>query len=129
MATVKFIFEGKKEKIHCNINDKMKDIINKFLIKTNMINDYNKLNFIYNGTDINYELSFFEQANEQDKIKKRMKIAVNKSEENKIILKQYFSKDIICPKCLESSLMEIKDFKLTFHGCKNNHTVDNYLLN
>ena len=70
MATATFYLEGIKEKIHCNINNKMKDIINKFLLQTNMQNDYNKLQFIYNGSDINYELSFFEQANEQDKIKK-----------------------------------------------------------
>ena len=129
MATATFYLEGIKEKIHCNINNKMKDIINKFLLQTNMQNDYNKLQFLYNGSDINYELSFFEQANEQDKIKKRMKIMVNKIEENKIILKQHLSKDLICPECIESALIEIKDFKLTFYGCKNNHKVDNFLLN
>ena len=33
MARVIFFYEGIKEKIYCNANDKMKDIVNKFLTK------------------------------------------------------------------------------------------------
>ena len=33
MAEVKFTYEGMNTSIQCDINDKFKDIINKFLIK------------------------------------------------------------------------------------------------
>ena len=31
------------------------------------------------------------------------------------------SKEIICPKCYESCLIEIKDYKIKLYGCKNDH--------
>ena len=37
-------------------------------------------------------------------------------------------KDIICPKCKQNILIDIKDFKINLHGCKNNHTINNILL-
>ena len=43
MARVIFFYEGIKEKIYCNANDKMKDIVNKFLTKINKQNEIEKL--------------------------------------------------------------------------------------
>ena len=119
-----FNYEGTNTKIQCNINDKIKDIINKFLTKIG--NNENNLFYLYNGTQVNKELTFNEQANELDKNRKIMNILVTKDEREKeeIII----SNDIICPKCKENTLMGINNFKINFHGCKNDHNIDNILL-
>ena len=128
MAEVTFNYEGNKEKIKCNINDKMKEVIYKFLINTNKQKNYDKLSFLYNGSNVNGELTFNEQANELDKSKKKMKIIVNKIVENKIEIKQSLSKDIICPRCYENALLEIKDFKINLYCFKNNHSSNDILF-
>jgi len=62
MAEVKFNYEGSNASIQCDINDKIKDIIDKFLIKINKKENIN-LYYLYNGNQINKELTFYEQAN------------------------------------------------------------------
>ena len=62
MAEVIFIYEGIKSIIQCDIYEKMKDIIDKFLIKIK--NKENNLYYLYNGTQIKYELRFNDQAND-----------------------------------------------------------------
>ena len=47
----------------------MKDIIDAFLIKIH--NKENNLYYLYNGTKINFELTFNEQANDFDKNRKK----------------------------------------------------------
>ena len=92
-----FNYEGVNTKIQCNLNDKIKDIINKFLNKIEK--NENNLFYLYNGKIINKELTFNEQANELDKNRKIMNILVTVGEKEKeeIII----SKDIICPECKE----------------------------
>jgi len=127
MAKVIFDYESLQINIKCNVNDKMKDIINKFLIKIEN-KEQNILYYLYNGTRINEELTFNEQANEYDKNRNKMNILVtnneNKSENKKII-----SNDIICPECNENILIDIKDFKINLYECKNKHKINNILLN
>ena len=126
-AEVDFHFEGTDTIINCNINDKMKDIINTFLIVTN--NNQNCC-YLYNGTKINIDLTYNEQANKQDKNRKRMDIIVIIVDEvmNEDIDK-IISKEIICPECKENILIDIKDnFKFCLSGCKNNHKFENILL-
>ena len=94
MSEVVFNYEGSNTTIQCNLDDKMKDIINKFLVKIN--GNENNLCFLYNGNGINKELTFNEQANDLDKNRKKMNIIITKineviNEKNEII-----SKDIIC---------------------------------
>jgi len=45
------------------------------------------------------------------------------------VKKKYLSKDIICPYCNEKALLDIKNFKINLYGCKNNHNINNLLLN
>ena len=86
----------------------MKDIIDKFLIKIE--NKENNLYYLYNGTKINYELTFNEQANDIDKNRKKMNIIVTKSEDAQNIIKEIVSKDVICPECRENSLIDFDNF-------------------
>ena len=129
MVEVVFNYEGNQFYIPCNTNDKMKDIINQFLDKINNIEVKNNLIYLYDGKNINFELTLNEQINELDKNKKQMEINVihNNKDINKI--KQIISKDIICPYCKENIFMKIKNFKIYLHGCKNYHIHNDVLLN
>ena len=129
MAKVIFFYEGNKEKIYCDINDKMKNIVNKFLAKINKQNEIEKLYMLYHSNYINYDLTFNELANEEDKRKKRIEIIVIKKEAIIKERKQFISKDVICPRCKENTFMDIKNFKINFFGCKNNHNINNIFLN
>ena len=82
MAEMIFNYEGNKIAIQYNEDEKIKDIIDRFLIKINtnkenkITND--KLVYLYNGNEINKELTFKEQANEIDKERKKINLLVNK---------------------------------------------------
>ena len=80
MAEVIFNYEGINTTIQCELNEIMKDIIGKFVIKIE--NKENNLYYLYNGTKINYELTFNEQANDIDKNRKKMNILVTKNEDD-----------------------------------------------
>ena len=56
MATVLFIYNGVETKIQCNINDKMRVIIDKFIFKVKI--DANKAQFLYGGNQVNFDLTF-----------------------------------------------------------------------
>ena len=75
MAEITFNYEGSNTIIQCDINDKTKDIINKFLTKTTKEENI-KLYYLYNGSKINEELTFNEQANQIDKNRKKMNVIV-----------------------------------------------------
>ena len=97
----------------------MKDIINRFMIKIN--NKENNLDYFYNDKRINIDLTFNEQANDIDKIRKKLNIIAIKDKEPKNIIKDIISKDIICPVCKDNVLMYMDNFNYNFNGYKNNH--------
>ena len=127
MAEVIFNFKGSNIIIQCNINDKMNDIINKFLKKIEKNENDNNLLFLYDANIINYDLTFIQQANELDKNRNKMNILVKLNNDNREI-KEIISKDIICPQCGENIFRNIKDFKINLYGCKNGHNMDNILI-
>ena len=133
MVEVLFIYEGSNDTIiQCDINDKMKDIIKKFENKINNEgNNENNINllYIYNGSKINPELTFNEQANELDKNRKKMNIITLKDEDSSDITKKIRSEDIICPECKENIFIDIKKFKINLHDCKNKHNKKDMMLN
>ena len=128
MAEVIFDYDSLCINIQCNINDKMKDIINKFRAKIEK-KEQSILYYLYNGRTINEELTFNEQANDYDKSRKKMNILVTSDEENNSKNKRIVSNDVICPECNENILINIKDFKINLSECKNKHTINNILLN
>ena len=127
MEEVIFDYETFHISIQCNANEKMKDIINKFLVKIGK-KDQNILFYLYNGSRIKEELTFNEQANNFDKNRKKMNIIVT-NDENKSENKKIVSNDIICPECNENILLDIKDFKINLNECKNKYNITNILLN
>ena len=130
MAEAIFNYEGTNTTIQCNINDKMRNVIDSFFtkIKENE-NNLNSLCFLYNGNKINKELTFNEQANDLDKNRKKMNIIVTKINEDLKETNEIISKNIICPECKENSLIDIDNFKIDLSGCKNNHHINNIFLN
>ena len=76
MAQVEFIYNQHNIDIQCIKTDKMKDIFNRFYIKTST--SPNSVFFMYNGIgNINGELSFEQLANSFDKSRNKMTILVN----------------------------------------------------
>ena len=58
-----------------------------------------------------------------------MNILVTLNNDNNREIKEIISKDIICPECGEIIFINIKDFKINLYGCKNNHKMNNILIN
>ena len=104
MAKVIFTYNGNETIIQCNIDEKMKDICQRFAKKLQI--EIDKIYFIYNGSKINEELNFNEQANEEDRKRNIMNVLVNDindRKEEKIVK----SKEVICPICKENILINI----------------------
>jgi len=55
MAEIQFNYEGKNIIIQCNENEKIEEIITRFLTKIDNIENKNLI-YLYNGTKINKEL-------------------------------------------------------------------------
>ena len=118
IGLVYFLLNGIKTKIQCLINEKMRDIINRFNFKLKI--NMNKAQYLYSGKQVNLELTFYQQANNIDKQKKEMNILVYINESTILINEgKIKSKEIICPRYKENCLISFNDYKIILHGCKN----------
>ena len=103
----------------------MKDIYNRFLSQENL--DRKTLNFMYDGDEINENLTIEQIVKEKDKDKDKniyiMKIIVLFSDEAKDKIK-----NIICPECKDNILIQFKDYKINCYGCKKHHRINNLLF-
>ena len=117
MAKVIFNFKGIDTIIQCKIEDKFKDICQKFCTKSQK--NIKDLIFLYGGKILNLELKFNKVANQIDKQNLKMNILVYDKNSSIIIKNERIikSKDIICPKCGE--IIEFKDYKVILNDCKN----------
>ena len=88
-ASVIFNFQGTDILIQCLKEDKIKDICQKFATKIKR--DLDSFIFLYGGNNLNFQLSFKDQANIIDKERNEMNVLVYKSE----------SDELACPKCGE----------------------------
>ena len=129
MVEVEFNYNQNKINIQGNMNDKFEEIIQKYINKTNL--DINNIYFISNGNIVNKKDKLENIMSKSDKNNKRIIILVNSINstiniENTNIKK---SKDIICPKCKEICIYEIKDYKIKLYDCKNRHINEYINLN
>ena len=127
MAKVIFNYKGIQTEIQCNLNEKIEDLYKKYGAKIGK--NISKLYFKYKGNKINDNIILNEIINEEDKRRNIMNILVN--ENIKTIIKDNIiqSKEIVCPKCNENILIKINEYKINLFNCKNNHNIDNLLLN
>ena len=120
MNKVVFDCNDIKFTIQCNNDDKMKDIISKYLSKS----DKNKKNlaFLYNGRIIDENLTFIRCANSLDRQRNHMVVLVFCMEnvDNDLVKSKY----IICPKCKENAFISIKNFRISITGCKSGHKTE-----
>ena len=107
MAKVIFTYNGIETSIQCLKEDKMKNICNKYVSKTNI--NINSLLFLYSGNTINFELSFKDQANKIDRERNVMNILVYKQNEN----------GLKCPKCGERINVDKFNEQIQFHLNQN----------
>ena len=120
MSKAIFNYKGKEATIECSKDEKMKDIFQKYILKSDF--DINKIYFIYNGNRINEDVYYNQLINEEDRNKNIQTILISKEDKIK-------SNNIICPECKENIKMEIKDYKINLYECKNGHSLNNILLN
>ena len=110
-AIVIFTFEGINIKIQCSTDDLIKDICQKYANKIGR--NVNSLVFLYGGSNLNFQLSFKEQANIIDKERNEMNVLVYKN-----------LNEFVCPKCGEKINLnneKINDIKSSIQ--KINDTV------
>ena len=108
-VNVIFSYEGGNITIQCSKEDKMKDICQNFAVKIQV--NMNFLLFLYEGSQLNLELSFNEQATLIDRNNGLMKILVCKNEDN----------EFICPKCWEKIKLnteKINNIILSYNNIK-----------
>lgn len=127
MANVEFTFNGINTILQSKFTVTFEDIIKTFITKVNQKKKY--LYFLYNDKKLNelsYNKTFNQIANEFDRNRKMMNIAVI-SRENDIINDSSLenSKYIICPLCQENIRISINFFKKSLYECKNGHKYDN----
>ena len=123
MTKAYFYYQEKNYEVQCNINEKMKIIIDRF--QTIIEQKYNNnLIYLYHDSKVNNDLTYLEQLNELDRSSKKLNIKV--LENINPITK---SKEIICPVCEENILIKMnEDFRINLYSCKNNHNLDNLSL-
>ena len=125
MTSVEFIYDGSSFSIQCDINDKIKDIINKYITKT--LIDKNSIMFLYSGNIVDQDLKLSEMIGNEEANKITILVfSKDNINECKTLEK---SKYIICPKCKENIKYKIDEYKINLYECKNGHKVDNILLN
>ena len=124
MASVEFNYDGNIIIIQSNLQDQIKDIINKYIIKSSL--DKKSLLFLYSGNIINEELKLYELMGEEkkDEIKILLNKKFNNDNNNSLIKSNY----IICPICQENIKYKINNYKIDLYECKNKHTINNIFL-
>ena len=127
MAQIEFCYNGISTIIQCNLNEKMKDVCQKFKDKAQIGNK--NIFYSYDGkVGINEQSTFVKIANSEDKKRKKMNIIVFENEIPKEKESMIKSKNIICPECKENIKMDIIDYKIYLFDCKNGHKIENILL-
>ena len=119
MSTAEFYYQNYRIFIYCREEEKMNTICRNYCFKIQL--DINLVDFIYDGKKVDFDLTFAELINENDKPSKKMKIIVIQ----KSLIK---SSNLVCPECREIISIEIKDYKINLFGCKNGHKINNLSL-
>ena len=125
---IDFNFQGQIVAILCSEKDLMKDIINKYSIKSKK--EINSFYLLYAGDKIDENSIIEKIIRSEDKNKKKIEILVfSKEDENpKEIESKVKSTQVICPECGEIALINFKNYNLSISRCKNNHKYDKILL-
>ena len=126
---VEFNYEGNMMLIQSKSDEKMEDIIKRYLNKLGKKKE--EIYFLYNGDILQENLNFNSYANENDIKRNKMSILVNNKLEEKLDEEESLvkSKYIICPKCKDTARIIINDYKIEIYDCKEGHKVNNIFIN
>ena len=128
MNVIEFQYLQNKIIFQCKENEKLNELINKFIKKFHIsYSKENTLFYIYSGktfNDSDQKLNINEIANEFDKERGKMTILVEETSMNDLTK----SKDVICPKCRENIKLKIENYKIKLFDCKNQHITSNLSL-
>ena len=127
MIKIEFNYKTKITIIQANLEDKFKNIINKYIQEYSL--ESKSIYFLVNGKQINPEQTIENYMNNFDKENNILKVFVEKknTQNNKEIFltKKNESKRIICPACNELCRIIISNYKIRLFGCINNHSINN----
>jgi hypothetical protein len=128
MLNICFNFESENIVIQANLEDKMIDVINKYITKTSL--DIENIYFLYNGFYLEKDLVVNKIISDVNRQEKKMTILVNLFDCEKENKKEsvVISKETICPLCKTNIIMKIKDYKILLLECKNKHRHNNLFL-
>ena len=113
MSKVEFNYKGINTIVLCKENEKMEEICKKYTIKSSI--DINNVYFLYNGTQINLQLTYNQLINNMDRQREMMSVLVYNINSTIISNNKIIKSDFpICIKCKESVILELKEYKINF---------------
>ena len=126
MEEIIFEYNSKQKQIKCHRNNQINTLF-KFYAKIIKKNPKTLL-FHLNGYLINEAYIYIHELKELNDNKNNIYINVEELNNNNNI-KEDQSKNLLCPICLESFKVSIKDYKISSIKCKNRHNIYSKLLN
>ena len=131
---IEFEYNGAIIQIDCQGDVTIEDIIKRFLGKANLKININDFMYLYNGEDIggfsNNTLKTVMAKEDLERGTMKIIAFTNNNSYSTQIGNEFKlkSKYIICPKCGENCLLNIKNYKISLFGCSNGHKFDNIEL-
>jgi len=122
-ANVVFTLGGTNMIIQCSKSDKMRNICEKFAVKSEK--NINSLVFLYSGNQLNLDLTFEEHANSLDKTNNEMKVLVYETENGGFICNNCGVKIKLNTKKIDELIQSFNNIKDTIEGIKLN--IDNLI--
>lgn len=123
MSKVIFNYKGEKTIIQCQKEEKLQEICQKFANKIQI--DLNEFFFLYNGSQIDKELTFINLINEEDKQRDEMNILAFEANDANRDENIHKIKEIICPNCKENTFIKFDQYTISLSSCKNGHEIKN----
>ena len=120
-----FNYDGVNYSIQCTKEQKMGDICHKFATKIDK--NLNYFLFLYNGSQLNFKLSFKEQANSFDIDNKQMKVLVYKKENDIYTCQKCGEKIKFNTQKIDEILLANNEIQETINGIKLN--IENIIKN
>ena len=123
-VNVIFLYEGKNIEIQAKREQNMKDIFSS--LNNKVSKEVNNIIFLYNGQIINKNLRLEQINNKDNKITILVQELVDEdTQEEEDNLDQ---KNVLCPICGKSCIININDYKIALNKCENGHNKDNIFL-
>ena len=120
MSSITFKYQGEEINVSCEEKEKLSPIIQRFCTKVQLQKE--NVNFLYQVKSIDEQMTE-DQISFNENNKKIIYVEdKNMNGNQKGFIK---SNMIICPECQESSLISLKNYKISISNCKNGHNSDN----